>query len=523
MDLSEAAAGPPLDAAIIGGGINGAGIARAAAAAGLRVGLFERDDFGFGTTWRSTKLIHGGLRYLEHGDFLLVFESLRERKWLLETRPHLVHPQRLLFPMLPWTRRPAWQVRLGLFAYDAMAWGGGVPRHRWLKREAMERSAPFLAAEHDGGFSFYDARARAPERITIELACEAHDHGALVVNHAEVTGIGTSDGEVSSVEVRRDGETFEIPARSVINAAGPWADVVNRAAGIDAPELLGVTRGSHIVLDCDYPSRDAVFATARSDGRVFFAVPQEGLLLVGTTDERFDGDPGSVRPTRPEVDYLLEEARGLLPGLDIRAEHVRYAYAGLRPLPRTPEGPEAAITRRHDVIRHEEQGGPAGLYSVIGGKLSTFRPLAAEIVRLLDGCLPHDSGPVRPPSEWKRALHSSGLDQATQVRLRNYGPALEGILAKEPVLVSKSPPVLQRELEHVAHREFASTLDDVLLRRTGIGWGADRGLGCHREVAKALAGILGWSDQETEEQIAQYEKAVRFHLPTMEEIGDADA
>ncbi|MEO6397551.1 MAG: FAD-dependent oxidoreductase, partial [Tepidiformaceae bacterium] len=189
MTLETLAAGPPLDLAIIGGGINGCGIAEEAAARGLRVALFEADDFGFGTTWRSTKLIHGGLRYLEHGDVRLVFESLRERAWLLKTRPHLVKPQRFILPMLPWTRRPAWQLRLGLAAYDLLSLYRAVPSHRKLKDGRLHELASALPEETRGGFTFYDARVIAPERLALEMALEARQQGAVIQNHARVARV----------------------------------------------------------------------------------------------------------------------------------------------------------------------------------------------------------------------------------------------------------------------------------------------------------------------------------------------
>ncbi|WBL36064.1 FAD-dependent oxidoreductase [Tepidiforma flava] len=186
---AELAGGPPLDVAVIGGGINGAAIARAAAANGLRAALFEASDYGFGTTWRSTKLIHGGLRYLEHGDVGLVFESLRERAWLLATRPYLVRPQRFLLPLLPWTRRPAWQLRMGLATYDLLALYRGVPGHRRLSEARLRELAPYLPAEARGGFSFFDARVIAPERLTWELVREARQLGAACFNHCPVAAV----------------------------------------------------------------------------------------------------------------------------------------------------------------------------------------------------------------------------------------------------------------------------------------------------------------------------------------------
>lgn len=518
-DLRTLAMSAPLDMAIIGGGINGCGIAREAARAGLRVALFERDDFGFGTTWRSTKLIHGGLRYLEHGDVRLVFESLSERRELLRARPHLVQRQELVLPMLPWTRRPRWQLAAGLTAYDALAWRGGVPRHRWLDKGEVEERMPWLPESQEGGFSFYDARARAPERIALEMALEAKAAGAAVFNHTEVTGVRCRGAAVSAVDVVRDGVTWEIPVDRAVNAAGPWVDAFNQAVGRDVPPLLGMTRGSHIVLEVDYDEHAAVFSTARADGRVFFAVPQDGLLLVGTTDVRDEGPPSSVRPTLDEVDYLLAEAQALMPGLPVSRGDIRYAYAGLRPL-QGESGPESAISRRHEVLDHETTDeGPAGLYSVIGGKLSTFRPVAKQLLWYC-GVKPAPESHAPLDRDWWELLKAAPVARETKLRLRNYGPALTEILRPPVEMVWESPQVLYAEIEHCVRREMATTLSDVMLRRTGLSWRADRGLPSHEAVAHAMAPLLGWDRARVDAEVENFRRDLRRNLPALDELGD---
>ncbi|MBI2765282.1 MAG: glycerol-3-phosphate dehydrogenase/oxidase [Chloroflexi bacterium] len=525
MTLSEVAAGPPLDAAIIGGGINGCAIALACARRGLNVGLFEQDDFGFGTTWRSTKLIHGGLRYLEHGDVRLVFESLRERAWLLKTRPYLVRPQRFLLPMLPWTRRPPWQLRAGLALYDTLALYRGVPRHHALSDARLHGAMPSLPGTTRGGFAFYDARVLAPERLALELAIRARELGATIENHARVRAIVTRSGSVDAVRVEHQGQVHEIRANAVINAAGPWVDAVNALTGEAAPALLGVTRGSHIVVEPRHAvPRDAVFSTARSDGRVFFAVPQGDLLLIGTTDDRFDAPPGEVRPVAADVDYLLAEAGELLPGLALDRARVRYAYAGLRPLRRVAGGPEAAITRRHDVIDHRTQGGPGGLYSVIGGKLSTFRPLAAEVSRRLTRDHPYVPELPPPPAiSWRAVLRASEFDHSTRQHLRIYGDAVSEVVDSGAELICPHAHALSGELVHAIAREQATTLSDILMRRTGISWASCRGLCCHERAAGVAAELLGWDDDRRAREIAAFEADVAYHLPTVESLYEGDA
>jgi glycerol-3-phosphate dehydrogenase len=519
MTLAELASGAPLDLVVIGGGINGCAIAEEAAARGLRVALFEATDFGFGTTWRSTKLIHGGLRYLEHGDVRLVFESLRERAWLLKTRPYLVTPQRFLLPMLPWTRRPAWQLKAGLATYDMLAMYRGVPSHRRLGKARMRAKAPYLSESVNGGFAFFDARVHSPERLTLEMALAAREHGAAVFNHARVTGIGAAAGQVESVLVLYEGETYVVPTRYVVNAAGPWVDAVNQLGDLPDTELLGVTRGTHIVVELDEPpGHDAVFSTAQSDGRVFFAVPQGDLLLIGTTDERYDGHPSDIRPIPSDIDYLLAEAQELMPGRDIRREQIRYAYAGLRPLQKVAGGPEAAISRRHAVIDHGKLGGARGVFSTVGGKLSTFRPLAEEVASLVGA--PKRAGSREEPAApaWRETLLGSGLPRPSLRHLRIYGGAIESVLSLGRESLCKHAGAIEGEVRHAIRSEIAVTLADVLMRRTGISWAACRGLCEIDRVAAIAAEEAGWDTMETARQVSAFREELDYHLPTEELI-----
>jgi glycerol-3-phosphate dehydrogenase len=447
----------------------------------------------------------------------LVFESLRERAWLLKTRPYLVRPQRFLLPLLPWTRRPAWQLRAGLALYDSLSLYRGLPAHKGLSGPRLRELAGYLPEGTEGGFAFFDARVLSPERLALEMAMQARDLGAAVHNHAPVRRLGIAHGRVASVEVESDGTTYEIPTRMVINAAGPWVDAVNEQTGLPMPELLGVTRGSHIVVELDGDlGHDAVFSTARSDGRVFFAVPQGGLLLIGTTDDRYEGDPGSVGPTPDDLAYLLEEASALMPGRGITRERIRYAYAGLRPLQRAAGGPEAAITRRHLVVEHREHGGPQCLVSLVGGKLSTFRPLARDVA----GLIPSTSGDgarLEPPrTAWREELLASGLPKPFLSHLRMYGGAVSKVLALGKDPVCSHAGAIEGEIRHVVRDEQAVSLSDILMRRTGIAWASCRGIGCHEAVAEVAASELGWNGGERKRQLKAFEKDVAMHLPTPE-------
>ncbi len=502
--LDALATGPPLDLAVIGGGINGCAIAREAAGRGLRVALFEQDDFGFGTTWRSTKLIHGGLRYLEHGEIRLVFESLRERAWLLKTRPHLVRSQRFLLPVMPWTRRPAWELQAGLSAYDALAWRGGLPRHRGLGREGALRAEPTLASSVRSGFMFWDARALAPERLALELALEARAFGGAVFNHAPVRGIGVTDGKVRSIAVSDGERLVEIPTRAIVNAGGPWVDAVAALLPKPVTPVLGLTKGTHIVLELARPlPRSALFSTARSDGRVFFVVPQGKLLLIGTTDDRYEADPSDVQPTPAEAEYLLEEADALLPGLGLNGTQVRYAYAGLRPLPATRSGPEAAITRRHLILDHAKDGAPGGLLSIAGGKLSTFRPLASQALDRLGA-----PGAATWPVPDEARLTGSG-------RLARYGVDPETIRSLGTEVLCQHSGVTEGEIRHVMRHELAVTLSDIVLRRTGMGWASCRGLCATARVAAIAASESGWDEALQAAELTGLAADVDRHLPAL--------
>ena len=517
MTLESLAAGPPLDLAVIGGGINGAGIFREAARAGLRAALFEAEDFGFGTTWRSTKLIHGGLRYLEHGDILLVRESLREREFLLRQRPHLVRPLPFLFPLLPWTRRPAWQIRTGLLLYDLLAWPRSLPGHRAFAPEEVRRRAPAIAPEQRGGFGFYDARCRAPERLALELVLEGVAAGGAAFNHVRVTRVLTAGGRVSGVELDQGGTRIAVEARTVVNAAGPWADVVRAHAAAEGPPLLDLTRGTHIVLERDERApRIALISTARSDGRIFFVIPSDRTVLIGTTDVRYEGDPGAVRPEPWEVAYLIEEANALLPGLGAKEADVRYAYAGLRPLRRSRERDEGAISRREELIDHGALGGPAGLFSVAGGKLSTARPLAHRFLAAIGRRPPEEDG--RSRGDGSAAFRTLG--PGAPRRLAAYGPVLPDVLALGRDRLCDCCWTLVGEVRYAVRHELARTLSDVLLRRTGIAWLPCRGLDCAERVADVMAEECGWSLEERERQLEALRRDLRRHLPSPTELGE---
>jgi glycerol-3-phosphate dehydrogenase len=376
------------DLILIGAGINGAGIARDATLRGLRVLLLDKGDVAGGTTSWSTRLIHGGLRYLEHGEIGLVRESLRERERLMRIAPHLVRPLPLLLPIYGGDQRGRLLIRAGMVAYDVLSGGKSLPGHRMLDRAAALARAPGLAeAGLRGAALYHDAQVEYAERLALENALDARAHGAEVRTYHHVAEILREAGRVAGVAGNDvlTGEPFRYAAPVVVNVAGPWADEVLARSSLGQPSrLIGGSKGSHIIVD-PFPGapRDALYAESRQDGRPFFIIPWNDLYLVGTTDTRYDGDLDQVVAEEWETDLLLAETNRIIPTAKLTRKCVRYTYAGVRPLPFAPGESEGSITRRHIVRDHQASGGAPGLISIIGGKLTTYRELAEQCVDLV--------------------------------------------------------------------------------------------------------------------------------------------
>ncbi len=505
---------------VIGAGINGAAIAREAALAGFKVLLVERADIGGGTSSASSRLIHGGLRYLEYGEIGLVYESLHERERLLRLAPHLVAPIELVIPVYRRARRPRWQIAIGLALYDLLSLGRSVPGRTLLDREALLARMPGLnATDLVGGASYYDAQVTYPERLVLENVRDAVANGAMLMTYTRVSRVRVTDGRVTGVEWRtRDGVAGGANAPLIVNAAGPWVDDV--LGPIQHTRLLGGTKGSHIVVP-PFPGapRVGVYVEAGADGRPFFILPWNDLLLIGTTDERFEGDADTATIDARELAYLASETERVFPGAAGLAGRVLYTHTGVRPLPWQPRGSTAAITRRHVIRRHRAA---RGLYSVVGGKLTTHRALAEDVLRKLGRELPR---PVRGHPTRTRplpgALDAAQRDalladlgarfgQACAQRLwRVYGGGAAAIAAKAaaPGLaaqVDAGSGVLAAEIVHALDGEWAVTLADVLQRRCMAGLNADFGLAAARGAAAALVRLGVWDAQRAGAEVEAY-------------------
>jgi glycerol-3-phosphate dehydrogenase len=391
------------DVIVIGAGINGAGIARDAAMRGLKVLLIDKGDIGSGTTSASTRLIHGGLRYLEHFEFGLVRESLREREILLRIAPHLVRPLAITIPIYKQSKRGRLMIRAGMILYDLLSWGKSLPGHKMLSRaETLERWPGLNSDGLVGSALYYDAQIEFPERLVMENVLSARKFGAEVLTYTRVTNLAVKEGKVSGVEFANeddseDGQKQFASAAVVINAAGPWIDQVLERAPVNSPKLIGGTKGSHLVVP-PFPGAptNAIYVEARSDGRPIFIIPWNELYLIGTTDIRFEGDPDEVRCELWEIDYLLSETNLALPGAHLTRDSILYTYSGVRPLPVTGDKDEQSITRRHFIRQHPQL---PNLLSIVGGKLTTYRSLAEECVDLIFQKLGRHSPPCRTATE----------------------------------------------------------------------------------------------------------------------------
>ena len=385
------------DLVVIGAGINGAGIARDAAMRGLKVLVLDKGDIGGGTTSWSTRLIHGGLRYLEHGELHLVRESLRERERLLRLAPHLVRPLPMLIPVYEEGRRGWWTIRAGMIAYDLLSFDKSLARHHTLSREETLKRAPGLDAEGLRGASlYYDAQVEYPERLALENALAARAHGARIITYARVESFHTERGRVRAVEFTDlfTNERRRAHAEVYVNVAGPWVDEVLKTSGMASPpRLIGGTKGSHIVVYAFTGAPpDALYVEAASDGRPFFIIPWNDLYLIGTTDLRYEGNLDNVRADEDEIEYLIRETNRVIPSARLTRKQVLYTYSGVRPLPYNEGGsPNAGITRRHFVRDHAPE--LENFISIVGGKLTTFRNLSEQAVGLVFKKLKRAAGP----------------------------------------------------------------------------------------------------------------------------------
>ena len=506
---------------VIGGGINGVAIARECARANQRTLLLEQHDFGSGTTSRSTRIIHGGLRYLEFGELGLVRESLRERQRLLRERPHLVHTVQFLLALGENSRRSAMKVRLGLWLYRRFA--GNAP----VANGAMDR-ARFERLLDSGKrwsiFNFEDAQCEFPERLVAEWLLEAASAGAVVRNYAQVLAVDVAYGRAKGLLFRdlQTGSEQRIEAAWIINATGPWADRVCQRSGINTHgPMIGGVRGSHIVLPRFPGAPDAAVFTEAVDGRPIFLIPWNEQVLVGTTEVPDPSDPGKIQPSPDEIEYLLNSLHALFPEAKVSANDIRYAFAGVRPLPFVRGKDPAGITRRHFLHDHGKQG-VQRMISIVGGKLTTAAELARECAAKIG--IPAAEAKMVPAvvageieatlDDWIAEISGiSGISpEAAEAIVTWHGKRTLAIAQ-----LARSAPHMRMGLcphnQHIVaeavdafQNEHAVTLADVLLRRVPVAMASCWSEECSRTAASRVAAALGWSKAEENSEFEAFER-----------------
>ena len=515
---------------VIGGGINGVAVARQSARAGKRTLLVEQNDFASGVTSRSTRIIHGGLRYLEHGEIDLVRESLRERERLLRERSHLVHPVHFLFLLNEHSQRSAMKVRAGLWLYQRIAGKKTAP----LTEMEMVRVQRAL----DSGqqwlmLNFEDAQCEFPERLVAEWMTEAVEAGAVVRNHCEVLAVDISQGRARGVLLRDriTGKDQRVDAGWVLNCTGPWADrICQRSTVRTAKPMLGGVRGSHIVLPRFSGAPSAALYTEASDGRPVFVLPWNEQILVGTTEVPDSGDPGRTAPSAEEMEYLLRTATSLFPKAKLSAHDIKFAFAGIRPLPNSGDKP-SAVTRRHFLHDHTEEGA-ARMISVIGGKLTTAASLARECARKIGIAVEEPKAvavgpgssldPMLDQEVIEIARAGSVSEETARGMMEWHGQRAMDIARMALVSAELRAPIcphtshIVAEVVEAYRKEFAVSLADVLLRRVPVALGACWSESCSREAALRIGAVMGWNEQEFGANLEAFEteRSAFLHKPS---------
>ena len=515
------------DVLVIGGGITGCGIARDAALRGLSVALVEKGDFASGTSSRSSRLIHGGVRYLEHGHLHLVFESSAERRRLLRLAPHLVVPLNFTWPVYRGARIPRWKLGAGLMLYDLLALFRNVGRHHRLSRDAVITREPMLrSTDLLGGASYFDA-ATNDARLTLANAIGAAEAGAIVMNHAPVTTLLMSRGAVAGATVQDAATqaTVDVRARVVVNATGQWSDELRR---LDASPANGAatrvrgSKGAHIAVPRGgVGNRDAITLLSPSDGRVFFVLPSGQHAIVGTTDTFTESSPDDARASNDDVRYLLDAANAFFPNAKLTGDDVVSAWAGIRPLLPAAADTPGALSREHAVVTRA-----SGLISITGGKLTTYRIMARDVVRAVlrrlqkpdavdsTAALPLPGGDFESLDDLISTVeHATGDRALARYLAISHGsrwPDVWDVIGRDAdgrAMIEPGMPYTIGELRYSVTHEMAQTLGDLLIRRTHLAFETrDHGAAAAERVAPALASAFGWSATDLRLAIEAYVK-----------------
>lgn len=521
------------DILVIGGGITGAGIARDASMRGFKTALIEKTDYGAGTSSKSSKLVHGGFRYLKSGHVGLVRQSLWERKMLMQLAPHLVIPQRCLIPVYRNSPYSPLQIRVGLALYDMLSVTRSIGSHRMLSRDSMLQIQPGLRETDLRAAGEYHDCTADDYRLLITTIQSAAEYGLVAANYTEAKKMQMQNGRAGGVFTldRLSGKYFPVQSRIIVNAAGPWSDDLRRELFDYGERRLRLTKGVHIIVSRDtLPLHRIVMVTSIRDGRPLLSIPWKSFVIIGTTDTDYTGDPDNILTERDDVDYLLETFNYYFPKANLNDDKIISTFAGLRPLISEEKKKASEVSREYDI--YEE---PDNVFTIIGGKLTTYRIMAKELVdtvtkRLAKNfnrrakhpkCRTHRiplfGGDISRydtfAGEWlQKIITNHPVDNETAKHLiETYGTLVPVVLAACSDAengferIHPSLPYLWGELDHTINYEMTVGLDDFLIRRTHLfSLDPDQGLSVSESIADRMAGKLNWTPEEKQAQIDRY-------------------
>lgn len=517
------------DILIIGGGITGAGVARDAAQRGLKVALVEAEDFAVGTSSRSSKLVHGGIRYLENFEFHLVFEALSERSKLFKIAPHLVHPLRFMIPLFKNSRVGPFKMGLGMMLYDALALFRTPQMHEKLNKQKTLERMPVVRGSDLVGSCVYSDAYMDDDRLVHETLRSANEAGACMVNYVKVLSSDLKNNRVQALEVSDTltGEKFKIECEHVVSTVGPWTDLVGSSLLKNWNPILRPTKGIHLTLSKDRLNlSSAVVMGAQQSNRIVFAIPRHEMIIIGTTDTDFSGDPSKAEATFEDVEYLLEITNDYFPDAKITFKDIVSSYVGVRPLVKDDSGSEGKTSREHTIMSDER-----GFTFVAGGKYTTYRLMSEQIVdQVLKKALTHKKASLKKcqtteplnkyvsQEQLGEAIKNSKTDLEQRLAFR-YGSEFSEIIRQ----YGNDKSYWQLEAYQAIHTTMCLNLVDFYTRRVPLMLAyQDHGMSYLHEIAGVFKKELKWSEQETQNQCEKLQTYIKTELRWLEKFIKAE-